>query len=231
MTAEERALVEEIWAAPEAREPRIVYADFLQQRGDPRGEYMALRLHWSELDDKARSRAFAIENKHAGAWLGAARPFIRTKQFDFGGMLCGVRCEADKLIAGFDAIVALGPRIAIEVTSIRVARRGTVKRIAELDLSRVYELRIVTSQLDDAALVVLAPALGKCKRLVISGSYGALGLDALEPHVATVEHIKLGRWLDDARTGLHDGPLFAQIPTIASKLSFEQPAGAVAYRC
>jgi uncharacterized protein (TIGR02996 family) len=227
----ERDLLAAIWAEPAAREPRVVYADYLQQQGDVRGEYMAIVLRWSEVDDKARTRAIAIEKKHGGAWLGAARPFVRTKHYDFGGMLDRVRCEADKFIAGFDAIVALGPRIAIEVTSIRVKKRETVKQLAQLDLSRVYELRIATNELDDKALETLAPALGRCKRFEISGGFGDAGLRALEPHVANVEHIRIGKWADETKTGLHEGIRFSEIPSIASKLSFEQPAGARAYRC
>src|SRR5450432_3722305 len=228
--AEEQALLQAIWADPKAREPRLVHADYLQERGDPRGEYIALRLRGVD-DPKVTSRALAIERKLGGKWLGAARPLVFSLAFDFGGLLASVSCQAVKFVEGFDVIVGIQPRLAIEITSLRTKKRETIAKIAALDFTRVHEARIWSQELDDDVLATLAPTLGKCKRLSIGGAYTAEGIRALEAHVAGLEHVHLHRWTDDTKTGLDEGPLFTEIPQIASKLSFEQPRGARAYRC
>ena len=49
--AGETELLAEIYAAPDDDAPRLVYADWLQERGDPRGEFIALQL------ERARGKA------------------------------------------------------------------------------------------------------------------------------------------------------------------------------
>ncbi len=51
MTERESELREAVWADPEPDAPRMVYADYLQQQGDPLGELIALQL------DRARTGA------------------------------------------------------------------------------------------------------------------------------------------------------------------------------
>ena len=60
----ERALVEAIAAAPGDDGPRLVYADFLQGRGDPRGEFIAL--------DVALARGARVKGKRNKAFRAAA---------------------------------------------------------------------------------------------------------------------------------------------------------------
>ena len=56
---------------PDNDAPRIVYMDYLLERGDPRGEFLALQLADT---DPLRQRA--LLDRHAGEWLGAAAPII-----------------------------------------------------------------------------------------------------------------------------------------------------------
>lgn len=70
MTAE---LLAAIYAAPDDLEPRRVYADWLQQQGDPRGEFIALQL--ARLEARGTAKLFARElellSLHRSAWLGS----------------------------------------------------------------------------------------------------------------------------------------------------------------
>ena len=76
----EAELLEAVYADPEADGPRIVYMDFLQQRGDPRGELIALQLAGKDLH-----RQRELLDLHAEAWLGDAAVFIESSpsRFDF----------------------------------------------------------------------------------------------------------------------------------------------------
>ena len=233
MDARERALLDAIWAEPEAREPRAIYADYLSERGDPRGEYIAIRLA-ANPDDKQRLRASSLEAAHGGKWLGEARPFVRTWGFDFAGIVSQVRCEADKLLAGFAQIVALGPRLTVTVTSMRTKKRQTVKQMCALDLGRIHELRLGSNGLDDFDVGSLAIAM-RCKRLALDNNrYGPNGLRMLDKHCAHLDYIHLGLWTDEAKSAIAFRELyvpFTEIPNLVGKLVFEQPAGARAFRC
>jgi len=70
---DERALLDEILARPEDDAPRLVYADLLTARGDPRGEFIALQCRLAASpDDEARRKMRIAENKllkeHGAAW-------------------------------------------------------------------------------------------------------------------------------------------------------------------
>ena len=70
------ALLEAILAAPDDDAPRLVYADVLQERGDPRGEFIAVQLALSrpELPEARRgeleARGASLLALHGDAWLG-----------------------------------------------------------------------------------------------------------------------------------------------------------------
>lgn len=70
------AFLQAILAAPEQDAPRLVYADWLEERGDPRGEFIRLQValehlpagssQRSELDRRARE----LLAKHEAEWIG-----------------------------------------------------------------------------------------------------------------------------------------------------------------
>lgn len=71
---DELALIEEVLAAPGDDTPRLVYADWLTLRGDPRGEFIQLQCKLAAEPDDANRRAMRVaENKllaaHGAAWL------------------------------------------------------------------------------------------------------------------------------------------------------------------
>lgn len=55
-----RELRAEVWADPEADAPRMVYADYLQQQGDPLGELIALQLERARTGDRPSERESAL---------------------------------------------------------------------------------------------------------------------------------------------------------------------------
>src|SRR5262249_54975746 len=74
---QERAFVEAIRAQPEDDALRMVYADWLQDRGDPRGEFIQPRVRWHQarqaLDVAAMNqhggRQWQLQRQHQAAWL------------------------------------------------------------------------------------------------------------------------------------------------------------------
>ena len=78
----EQQLRQEIWNDPTNRQLLSVYADWLDAAGDgPRAEFMHLSL-LAKRTPAQNKRLIALRNKHRGAWLGGARPFIYTWEED-----------------------------------------------------------------------------------------------------------------------------------------------------
>jgi uncharacterized protein (TIGR02996 family) len=76
----EADLLASIAAAPHDDAPRLVYADWLEERGDPRGEYITLQFQRRRdggLSPKEQAREAALLTKHKRDWLG---PFYRPLQ-------------------------------------------------------------------------------------------------------------------------------------------------------
>ena len=63
------ALLSAIYDAPDDDAPRLVYADALLERGDPRGELFALQMR-GELDRDAKKREKELLDTHGKQWLG-----------------------------------------------------------------------------------------------------------------------------------------------------------------
>jgi uncharacterized protein (TIGR02996 family) len=74
--SDEQALLEAIRAAPDDDAPRLVYADLLTSRGDPRGEFIALQCRLAASpDDEARRKLRIAENAllkaHGQQWAAS----------------------------------------------------------------------------------------------------------------------------------------------------------------
>ena len=61
----EADLLAAVYAAPEDDAPRFVYADYLQERGDPRGQFIALQLAGKDVERQA-----ALIAEHGPSWIG-----------------------------------------------------------------------------------------------------------------------------------------------------------------
>lgn len=69
------ALLAEVYAHPEDDGPRVVLSDLLLERGDPRGEFIALQLARGD-DDPPSDREQALLKQHGKAWLGSLAPVL-----------------------------------------------------------------------------------------------------------------------------------------------------------
>ena len=68
------ALLADIYANPDDDGPRLVYADLLLERGDPRGELITLQLERG--DGQPTPREQELLKKHGRQWLGALTPAL-----------------------------------------------------------------------------------------------------------------------------------------------------------
>lgn len=162
MAESEGALRAKIWKSPEDREALSVYADWLLQHGDAtRGEYMQLSLLKKRTPAQTKRRD-ALLKKHRGSWLGEARAFVYTweESETSPGFVAKVKCGTKKLVAGFEKIRALGPRLVVEVNpAISTSDRAA---LAKLPLGTLYGLTLMDADafwLKDRTVRQLLPAL------------------------------------------------------------------------
>jgi uncharacterized protein (TIGR02996 family) len=106
-------LLAAIVANPDADDLRLVYADALSARGDPRGEFIALQCALARGSlDRAAARAARIREHellaaHGAQWRGA-RPFVCVVRFH-RGFIGEVRLGASDLLDRADDLRALAP--------------------------------------------------------------------------------------------------------------------------
>lgn len=89
---DEAALLADIYANPDDDAPRLVYADWLLERGDPRGEFITLQFR-ADKDAAALKREKALLKEHGRKWLGALEPVVAAGTFEFRR---GFLSKADK---------------------------------------------------------------------------------------------------------------------------------------
>jgi uncharacterized protein (TIGR02996 family) len=187
-------LREAIWKDPGDKEALRVYADWLAEQGaDTQAEYLQLRLLDAPTDEQL-TKAQRLREKHRGQWLGGARQYVRswTDASEPPGFVERVWCEAQKLIPGFEHVLALGPRLTVSVTSMRTRRRDTEQKLAALPLGKLWKLDLRANDLDDTGLSTLAPAMAGLRHLNLDQNvFTAKGVQALGAHVSTLESLSM----------------------------------------
>jgi uncharacterized protein (TIGR02996 family) len=104
------ALFRSILAYPDDDAPRLIYADWLDEHGDPdRAAFIRAQVELARmrLDHPKRDALVQIERtllgKHAAAWSAWVPSWVRERKFH-RGFLEWVRCDADAFIAGADEL-------------------------------------------------------------------------------------------------------------------------------
>jgi uncharacterized protein (TIGR02996 family) len=215
------------WIAedPDDLERRSVFADWLLQKSDPRGEFIALQLaaRDRELTPKEQKRIETLESKHAKVWLRSLEGAISQYKFQHGCLWYArisfykVVPRADNPIlgtvrhlvlyggAGDDALALLAsPSLA----AVRILDAQT-KLVTALNARAREQLRelVVIVEPDDIDLLrdVALPAI---ERIVVNqqtihriepAAVFAIPLLATVRDLAITPTIHPGRWLDAAR--------------------------------
>jgi len=76
------ALLQAIYEAPDGDAPRRAYAEWLIERGDPRGELVSLQLEEQRtgLTEAQTERVAALLRQHGDQWLGALAPVVMFRE-------------------------------------------------------------------------------------------------------------------------------------------------------
>src|SRR5580704_765397 len=181
---DERRLIEQVLAAPDDDAPRLVYADWLVLRGDPRGEFIQLQCRLAAEPDDANRRAMRVaENKllaaHETRWLAPLRDALpaplRFEQYKFehvrgfverAKLTLSCLPHVPALVARAPGLrtLALVPGLGLEVIASKIAQPSVARGLIGLELDLTGGGNAVAHE------VAAAPALRNLTRLAIQAS-------------------------------------------------------------
>jgi uncharacterized protein (TIGR02996 family) len=190
------ALWDQYWREPDDDVLRI-YADALEQEGDPRGRFIQLSLA-----DK-QDEAGVWERKHGGNLVGAAKMFLRQWRFADNGTVESARTELPNLVNGLELINRVSPRLILELTSVRtLAHARAFGKLSPSSLGKIYMLDFGCA-ITDSQLAAMAPAFGELRHLSLTcrgkpkacftpNGLHALGTRATKLRLLWIEHRQYG---------------------------------------
>lgn len=189
---------------PEDPAPFLVYADWLQAQGDPRGELIALQ-HGAEARPDLAAAAEAHLKAHRRHLLGPiarlstdrtllrwSRGFVRAASFkeyvDHSLLLLPVSLLLAEVVT-----VRLSPS-----TCRALADHGGARQVRSLELGTWNEGGEPYSQVFHGDLTALPLAFPALERLILRGTFGPLGLDL--PKLRELDFVgSTPPWLEQAR--------------------------------
>ncbi|MFO0550968.1 MAG: TIGR02996 domain-containing protein [Polyangiaceae bacterium] len=157
---DERSMSAAVLAAPDEDAPRMVYADWLSERGDPRGELITtqIALGRGDLASEARTKLIEAERtllaQHGEAWV---RPIgLKPEEVVLQrGWIEEVSTTADRLLDRWSTLFEACPVRALRVRKLGDKEAAALAAKSEL-WSRVRELEISNSELGINGLKALA---------------------------------------------------------------------------
>ncbi len=167
-----------------------VWADALIEAQEPRGELIQLSL----LPKRTPAQQKRLEQlqKLWGKLVGPARPYLRRFDFDEHGLVRGAVTEAPQLVAGFELISQLNPRLWVGVTSLK--KKASHEPFSKLPLRRFSFVSLVANKLDDAGLKRIAPAFEGLLRLDLTyNNITGAGLRAIADRLSALQYLALNQ--------------------------------------
>ncbi len=203
-------------------ESRLVFADWLVERGDPRGEFIQLQCALGRdkpfKGDPAllQARERKLLKTYAKAWLEPIRAFVRTWQWS-NGFVSGVVADATKFMSGRAVIFATTPLVDLELTALKPAQLKTLS--TEPTTARLRRLNVGFQKLDAAALEVFgADGWRGLRSLRLAGNrFGPAGAAVLaKATLPALETLELNdAQLDDACVeALVQAPFFPRLTSL-----------------
>jgi uncharacterized protein (TIGR02996 family) len=173
-----------ICAQPDDDTPRLVYADWLDEQGDPasaaKAEFIRAQVElariepWTERAIELKIREQVLLQDHHEVWLDRLPKWIRRTPVTFRrGMPYGIYCRAREYIRNAGGLAKNTP---------------------------IQEMRFSTFDVDDAAKLATVPHLSRMRELQpIDGSWATWGTMLASPHLTGLREL----WLLDH--GGHSG--------------------------
>src|SRR5580698_495310 len=231
-----------ILESPDDHAARLVYADWLLEQGNLRGELIALQCAQPTEDDLGELRRRALWQHYGATWLAEDLGLsgVDPRRVEYrAGFIYSVQVPAAELVGAVGPVLAQHP-----VHTLRLGGRAhELAAVADSPVLRtVHRLELVTTFDDEAALARLfaSPALSRLEGLSLNLRAMSNGTDAVWPalercpRLAELTYLELGsvevsveraRWLGRALPALRElrctsSLTAASLPTLAESATF-----------
>jgi uncharacterized protein (TIGR02996 family) len=209
-----QALLLAVCADPDNIGLRLVYADFLEERGDPRADFIRVQCELANLDeDEGEDRRTALEeqelallNRHGSAWvneLELGRQFCKFRR----GFVEFSTMGAAEFLASAERLLSATPLCELYLTHVGSEVDALA---ASPQLARLARLWVGVINDTETATLCASPHLSNLKALTLAG--GHLGLDGMRALLASpaLEGLHELRLQTSERMGATELELFAQ---------------------
>jgi uncharacterized protein (TIGR02996 family) len=225
MSSDREAFVQEIAAHPDDDAPRLIYADWLEERGDPQGQFIRVQCELARMPDSARweellPRETELLRLHRDEWLRPLGGALLRGVFH-RGVLDQIEVQPQAFLEHHAEWFRLFPLTTLQLN----LRAGPLKQLVDLalfanipQLRQIRSLRLSGSALGDESCIRLlsAPNIGPLQELWLTAN--DLGPPALRwlansPLARSLEVLILsGNQLGEAgRNILAKGPRFTRL--------------------
>lgn len=221
---------------PDNDGPRLIYADWLEERGDPRGEFIRVQCELARMADdserwrqlKLREQALLGDNEHN--WIEeSVRRLVNSYEFQ-RGLLTFIELNA-KGFSHYSTLARIIPVHRLRITGPFRNRRPSVETIGSTPaLAQLISLEIVDGYYHigprEVACLARSPHLYRLSTLILTGNpTGAAGAAA----IASASHLprlrSLALWCygfnsedfvgDEGIRSLASSPLLAQLTQLS----------------
>lgn len=147
----------EIFASPDDDGPRLVYADWLLEQGDPRVEFIHLQIqraaleHGSSPARRLRKRELELLREHEAEWAGPVADLVDRYEFR-RGFVSHIRLALSRFIRAADEIFQHAP---VDSLRLRKGASNTRKLFEISHLKKVRSLNLHRSRLDGPSVRAL----------------------------------------------------------------------------
>src|SRR5947209_10682193 len=128
--------VQAIHDQPDDDGPRLIYADWLEEQGDPRGEFIRIQCVLAGMAADAERRPLLAARERellaefGSEWLGPLRGLVEKWEFRRGFLHCVVMTPGD-FVWYAEELFTLGPVRHVHFYRRNDVRRGEVQALAE----------------------------------------------------------------------------------------------------
>ncbi|MFK7768989.1 MAG: TIGR02996 domain-containing protein [Mariniblastus sp.] len=162
----------EVVADPHSDEPRLVYADWLEERGDPRGEFIRVQCELETTNDLQKEfyelsvRSEQLIAQYGEQWAGELEQDFRRSEFR-RGFIDKITIRATALLKGAEQLFASTPVNWLRL----IYLKGQGKKIAampELRQLRSLDLSNLTIPTEDLLAIFSSPNLINLEALTLT---------------------------------------------------------------
>ncbi len=178
------AFTEDIISQPDNLEPRLIYADWLEERNDPRGTFIRLQIERSRLPvrdplrEVLKTQERELLTDHIHAWVGPCGKLVDGWRFQ-RGFVESIRIDAGVFLHNAARLLRHWPLRHVQLLA---AGRYLPDLALCPHLARLDSLDLSCNALDVNGVdaLCISPYLGKLRRLNLSENHlGDVGLRRL----------------------------------------------------